>query len=129
LFVLLHVYSCIFTYHLTTNLWHIASPYDYTPKQDKDLDKKETKRAKNTSTSPKGNRTSTSPKANKNRTLKMHKTIICAGIKPEIIGEYENRKKKYKKRKNTAGFNFDETLHTKVCLYCCMYTPAYLLII
>lgn len=63
------------------------------------------------------------------RALKTHKTIICAGIKPEIIGEYENGKKKYKKRKNTAGFNFDETLHTKVCLYCCMYTPAYLLII
>jgi hypothetical protein len=63
------------------------------------------------------------------RALKMHKTIICARIKPEIIGEYENGKKKYKKRKNTAGFNFDETLHTKVCLYCCMYTPAYLLII
>lgn len=46
------------------------------------------------------------------KALKTHGVIIVAGTAPMIIGQYPNGKPKYKKRKNTSDFNFDETRHT-----------------
>jgi len=46
-------------------------------------------------------------KAINQRVGKTHKTILVAGTAPEIIGEYENGKKKYGKRPGTSDFNFN----------------------
>ena len=47
------------------------------------------------------------------RAHKTHRIILVAGHAPEIIGEYGDGKKKYKKRKGN-DFNFCEAIHTKV---------------
>jgi hypothetical protein len=49
------------------------------------------------------------------KAAKTHGTILGSGSAPVILGEYESGKTKYQKRKDNAGFNFNETLHTKVC--------------
>lgn len=47
-----------------------------------------------------------------------HGRILVTGTAPVILGEYQRGKKRYKKRKTNAGFNFSESLHTKVCSTC-----------
>jgi len=49
------------------------------------------------------------------KAAKTHGTILVSGSAPVILGEYESGKTKYQKRKDNAGFNFNENLSTKVC--------------
>jgi len=49
------------------------------------------------------------------KAAKTHGTILVSGSAPVILGEYESGKTKYQKRKDNAGFNLNENLHTKVC--------------
>jgi len=52
------------------------------------------------------------------KAAKTHGTILVSGCAPEIVGEYDNGKTKYKKRKGNSDFNFNELMHTKVCYKC-----------
>ena len=52
------------------------------------------------------------------KAAKTHGTILVSGCAPEIVGEYDNGKTKYKKRKGYSDFNFNELMHTKVCYKC-----------
>jgi hypothetical protein len=45
-------------------------------------------------------------------------TILVSGCAPEIFGEYQSGKTKYKKRKGNFDFNLNELMHTKVCYKC-----------
>ncbi len=46
------------------------------------------------------------------KAAKTHGTILVSGSALVILGEYESGKTKYQKRKDNAGFNFNENLHT-----------------
>jgi hypothetical protein len=51
----------------------------------------------------------------KRKAAKMHGMILVSGSAPVILGVNQSGKKKYKKKKNNEGFNFNKNLHTKVC--------------
>jgi hypothetical protein len=53
------------------------------------------------------------------KAAKTHGTILVSGCAPEIFGEYDNRKTKYKKRKGNSDFNFKRyVINVLLSLFC-----------
>jgi hypothetical protein len=52
------------------------------------------------------------------KAAKTHGTILVSGCAPEIVGECNNGKTEYKKRKGNSDFNFNELMQPKVCYKC-----------